>query len=49
MGGAIPLIEDAHFFVGPAMFALGMALLDIFYIFCSFEETLPKEKRVCIP
>jgi len=42
----VPGIGSGEFFVGPALFALSMALLDIVYIFCAFQETLPENKRV---
>ncbi|KAF6020223.1 MFSD10 [Bugula neritina] len=45
-GGVVPGIGSGEFFVGPALFALSMALLDIVYIFCAFQETLPENKRL---
>ncbi|XP_067928742.1 major facilitator superfamily domain-containing protein 10-like isoform X2 [Watersipora subatra] len=43
--GAVPAVGVGEFFVAPALFALSMAILDILYMYCAFEETLIESKR----
>jgi len=45
-GGSVKFIGGGQFFVGPALYALFMAALDVIYIFLAFPETLPSNKRV---
>ena len=38
--------QQDQFYVYPALFALVLAVADVFYILAVFKETLPKAKRV---
>ena len=38
--------QQENFYVLPAMFALVLAIIDIFYIIFMFKETLPEHRRV---